>query len=465
MKIYYIFFTLTCLFASVSFTAQAQEINNKGSRSLSLEEAISIALQNNEQIKTAQLEVPKSKARVDELIATGMPQVNASVAFNANPIPQSSLVSGAGFARLGNPNAKINADSIPDIKFTVQQTYDGNAGIRLSQLVFDGSYFVGLKAAKVYKELSVKNVEKTEIDITESVMKAYYNVLINTQRITVLENNFSRLDSLLKETQIMFQNGYVGKIDVDRIRLSFNNIRVELNKFKKLNELGYKLLNFQMGIDLNEPIILTDKLEYVSLDVPSTESDIFYYDKRIEYSILQTNKTLSNLNSIRLKSQYLPVVNIAGYYGFNTATSNISQYYRADRWLSSGTIGIHITMPIFDGSARVFRVQQSKIESQQIEHQMSLTKKKIDLEIEQAKNLIEYSLENLEIQKQNRELSQEIYNTTKLKYEQGVGSNLELTEADAAFKQAQVVYYSALYDVIIAKIELEKSLGILRKQK
>ncbi|MEQ8903824.1 TolC family protein [Ekhidna sp.] len=441
---------LLLIIIGTSVGVQAQERT-----SLSLEDCINYALGNNEQLKIKQLDKEIAEAEVRKTISMGLPQANVNGGLNYNFEPQKSLIDISTF----DPSVPEGTEQ--EVSFV--QKYDGNIGLSVDQLIFDGSYFVGLQAARTYKELSTKEHIKSQIDIVEAVSKAYYNTLIAEEQLELLERNMGRLDTLLDETQEMYNAGFAEKVDVDRIRVNYNNLRVELSKSRQLKDISRKLLKFQMGMDLNQPIELTQNLEEVEINTPAIPSETFDYGQRIEFSQLQTNRSLAYLDMKNNRVQYLPKIYARLGYGWNTAAPTGSQVFESRRWLDNGVLGVTASIPIFDGFLKSNKIQQNKLQVKQIENQMSFVKKNIDLEIEQSQISLSSQIEMLEVQKQNMELAQEVYDISKIKYQEGVGSNLEVINADASLKEAQTNYLNALYQAITSQIELKKALGTLYK--
>jgi len=441
-----IIFCLTVILTTALLAQESQ---------MSLEDCIEYALKNNEQTKIARLEKEISEAEVRKTVGTGLPQIEVNTGLNYNFEPQKSLIDISTF----DPSVPEGTEQ--EVSF--QQDYDGNMALSIRQLIFDGSFFVGLQASRTYKELTTKEHIETEVDVVEAVSKAYYTVLINQERLELLEKNFQRVDTLLRETKALNENGFAEKIDVDRVRVNYNNLRVEKNKLSRLLEVSKKLLKFQMGMSLSQNIVLNDALNDLTMQ-PVQQTEAISYDDRIEYSQLQTNEELVKLDIKNNQAQYLPKLYASFNYGFNTATSDIDLWLQSNRWLSFGTVGVSLTIPIFDGFIKSNRIQQNRIQLQQIEQQKNMLQKNIDLEIEQAEIDLNASLENLDVQQKNMELAREIYEITRIKYNEGVGSNLEVMEADADLKEAQTNYYNAMFNAVVAQIELKKALGTLHNQ-
>jgi outer membrane protein len=267
-----------------------------GQRQMSLEECISYALANNPNIKSAQAAITESEARVGEYLATGFPQITGSADLGNNFVIPTTFVPAIIF----DPNAP--ADQLAPVQFGTQ--YTGRASLDLNQMIFNGSYFVGLKAAKTYTELSKKELINSEIDVVAAIKKAYYSVLVNHERHSLVMKNYQRLDSLLQQTKIMYENGFVEKIDVNRIQVQFNNISQTLRNSETGKEVSIKILKFQMGMPMQEVIIPSDNLKTLQFTVLTDHSEErFTYHDRIEYSKLEVNKALVELDIKNVRVQ------------------------------------------------------------------------------------------------------------------------------------------------------------------
>lgn len=422
-------------------------------RTFSLQESIDYARENNPNLKSAQAAINSSEARVGEILAAGLPQINASANLTDNYIIPTSFLPAAVF----DPTAP--SDQYVPVKFGTK--YTGAASIGLEQMIFNGSYFVGLKASKTYTELSRKDFIKTETDVVEAIKKAYYSVLVSKERAALVDKNFQRLDSLLAQTKAQYENGFVEKIDVNRVQVQYNNISNTRKTSAIGLEVSYNLLKFQMGFPISEPLALSDDLESLKLTILDTDfKDDFQYSNRIEYSTLEINRSLVEYDIKNTKSQYLPSLDLFGNYGSSYGTSTANSLIQfGPNWRSLGSVGIRASMPIFDGFRKSKVIQQKKAKLTQIDNSLELTKSQIDLQQVQASMTFESNLETLRTQKQNMDLSKEVYDVAVIKYQQGVGSNLEVIDADAAYKEAQTNYYAALYDTLISSVELEKSYG------
>ena len=353
----------------------------------------------------------------------------------------------------------------------------GDAGVRVNQLLFNSSYLVGLQAANAYRDLAVKSAEQTREQVVENVSKAYYSCLINKDRIGLFETNIARVDSLLKTTTALFENGFAEAIDVDRINVTLTNLKVERNRFLRLQEISLELLKFQMNYSMQENIDIEGDISSLEIDadILNEYSASWDYSQRSDYRLLEANKKLQQLDLKNKYAEGLPSLSAFANLGYQTQSPNISGLFTTntnmpdngivgpDKWYSYSAFGLTLNIPLFSGLQRNYRIQQAKLELQKTDNSFANLKSGIDLEIKQVASNYLSAVETAEAQKQNSVLAENIARVTRLKFEQGVGSNLEVVEAEAALREAQINYYSSLYDAIVAKIDLDKAYGKLNQ--
>ncbi|MEM9833428.1 MAG: TolC family protein [Bacteroidota bacterium] len=443
-----------------SYTAYSQQPDGEIdlSRPLSLDACLVYALQNSETIEIAELERAIAKADVGVTKSQGLPQLSGSINYNNNYAIQTQFLPAVFFAE--DPN-EVPADAPPvPVRFGVNHT--GTAGVSLSQMLFDGSYFVGLEAARTYTELSDKSYQQSKVEVAEQVTKAYYTVLVNRERQELVNSNFDRLDTLLRETRLMYENGFVEKIDVDRLLVQYNNSRAEQENTSRLTELSYYLLKFQMGIPVGQEITLAGNIQDIDFDPEIAAESEFQYEQRPEYAQILVNQELVQLDMKNNRVQYIPKLTANAAFGYNTGVDDFSEIASfSDQWFEYGFVGITLDIPIFDGLRKYHAIQKNKVQARQIELQSRFLRNQIDLEIAQARVDLQNSLDALEVQEENLDLAQEVFRVTNIKYQEGVGANLEVIEAENALQTAETNYFNALYNALIAKVDLKKSLGIL----
>ena len=437
------FYVGLCLLSSLAATAQT----------FSLKQAVDYAIVHQVQVKNSQIDLQNASAKISEIKAMGLPQVNGSLALTNNIVLQRMFIP----AKIFNPAAAEG--ELIAAKFGVENS--GYANVTMSQLVFDGTYLLGLKASAVYKDLAVKSVSQSKQQVAENVTKAYYGILVNEKRLGLLRLNVARLDTLLKETRALNKQGFVEKIDVQRLDVQANNLRTELENVLRLQELSLTLLKFQMAYPMEEPIRLSETLDQVELSTFNLNpKGDFTYANRIEYSILQTQENLAELDLKSIKAGYLPRLLLNANYGYN-AGANAFGDLMTKQWFDNSAITVSLQIPIFDGYAKKYKAVQSENNLQKVRQSYNLLKSSIDMQRSQASRTLKNALESMKEQKSNLDLANEISRVTRVKYQNGVGSNLEVLNAESSIKESQANYFTALYNALIAKVEVEKANGTL----
>ena len=424
-------------------------------KQFSLNEAIQFATERNINVQNSKLDATSAEARIMEIKSVALPQVSASGQFLKNLAIQTVFLPPAFF--------QLPESAGPQgVRFGVN--YSGSLVGTVNQLLFDASYKIGLKAADTYRELSQKNIKASKIDVAGQVAKAYYGVLVSEERIKLLDLNIGRLDSTMRETRELNRQGFVEKIDIDRLEVQANNLRTERQKVQNLIQLSYVLLKFQMGINVDETIKLTDQIQEMNLQeverLAQVEATNFDYNQRIEFATLQSQLKLASLDIENTQKQYYPRLSAFFNYGYNNGRNKLGDMFTT-KWFALSSIGINLSAPIFDGFSKKYKLQQQRITLQKAQNSGDLLKSSIDLQIRQAQIMLQNNLQSLQTQKRNLDLAQEILRVTRIKYKEGVGSNIEVLNAEISSREAQTNYFSALLDFMLAKVDADKATGKL----
>lgn len=439
-----LFGSVLLLAASLSATAQT---------SFTLQEAVDYALRNNVNAKNANIDEKIAQAKVREITTIGFPKVNASYGINNNYIIQKVIIpDGAAFG--GPPGQPLALEFQPQ--------FGGNAVVSVNQLLFDGSYIVGLQAARVYRELAAKSNDMTKVQVAENVKKAYYGVLVNQERMGLLDATLNRLDSNLREMKASYASGFVEKIDLDRLQVQRNNLATEKEKVTRFQEITLSLLKFQMGYDMNQPIELRDQLRDVRFEENLLENSVLNPLDRPEMKLLQTQKAATKLEIRNIRAGYLPSIGLQLQRGALAGANDFDRVLDPNgSWFAYGSIGLGVNWSLFDSFTKRYRVQQKQLELQKVENNIYDFGKAINLQTNQAQVTLRSSYETMKNQEMTLQLSQEVLEVARKKYAAGVGSNLEVINAESEYRQAQANYYNAVYDLLVAKVDLQKAKGQL----
>lgn len=432
------------IFLSFTLSAKAQQTDTVAS--FSLQQAIEYAQIHQNSILNARIDEDIAKNTVRQTIGIGLPQISGNANFQDFVKIPTTLLPGDFF---GQPGTQV------PVQFGVK--YQSSAGLELNQLLFDGSYLVGLQASKTFKELSSKNLARTRIETTVAVMKAYYSVLVSNEQLSLLDVNLARLQKSLRDTEAMFKNGFVEKIDVDRLTVLNNNLETERENVLRLLALNVNLLKFQMGMTINSQLTLTDSIRGLQTDQAIVAVDTSSYRNRIEYSLLQTQLKVNQFDLKRYKSQYLPSLSGFGSTSQSFQANKFSELY--DRNFPTTVLGLRLSVPIISGGIKLYQVRNAKLVILKTQNDLNNLQNGINLEVEQSRTTYLNGLRSLDNQKRNMDLALEVLRVAKIKYEQGVGSSIEVTTAETSLKESQNNYITALYDLLINKVNLDRSLG------
>jgi len=421
-----------------------------------LSQCVQYAFDHQQDVQIAALDIQNAEYQKKEAIGQGLPQVNGKVSMLDNFKIQSQFLPANAF----EPAAPENL--ITPVAFGVQYTNDVN--ITATQMIFDGSYLAGVKASKVYIDLYSKSLTRTKVDVVENVAKAYCGVLVAHERVKILERDSETLLKLIDDTKIRYENGFAEQIDVQRLQVENNNILVELATLLAFEEVSYRILKFQMGMEGDENLKVSGDLEKmfeekIKKDLPTPDPV-----NRIEYQILETNRTIDEININYNVAQGIPRLSLFGSAGYNTGANQAGELFKADNYYGYSRIGLQLDVPIFQGLSKTNRVSQAKITLQKRELEISKFELSVGLEYVQAKANFDANMKKIDFHKENIALAENVSKISNIKYEEGVGSNYELTDAISSLLDAKTNYYISIYDAMISYIELEKSLGVLYKE-
>lgn len=411
-----------------------------------LEQSIEYAYGHQTALLNAALDQKIADAKVKETIGIGLPQINGSADFKDFLKLPTSLLPGEFFNQPG---------TFVPVKFGVK--YNSSVGASINQLLFDGSYIVGLQASKTYKELSQRAYTRSKIETNVAVTKAFYMVLVSNKQIELLDANIAQLKGQLNQTQALFNNGFAEKIDADRLRVLYNNLTTEKENVLRSLELGITMLKFQMGMPIENTLALNGSIEGVKLDKTNIATDSTAYANRVEYSLSETQLKLYQLDLKRYKSQFLPSLSAFGNGSYQFQSNNFKNLY--DQSFPSVIVGLQLNVPIFSGLQKIQRVKQAEYTVLKSRNDLFNTKNALNLDIKNSVTTYTNSINSLDNQQRNLDLANEVLRVSKIKYEQGVGSSIEVTQAQTSLKEAENNYINALYNALISKVDTERATG------
>ena len=437
---------------------------------LTVREAVELAYKNVVEVRNAQLDYRIQEAQNKEIFGQALPQVSGTVGAShyiklpgilfpdATSTAVYSILKEEGVAGSNGPITNVPEPQLRQVSF--QQPWNFSAGAQLTQLLFQPDVFVGLQARQTALNLSAAQLEQTKEKVKDSAFRRYYAILIAEKQLQFLDSGIQRLEKLYRDDSIMYVNGFAEQLDLDRVQVQLNNLRTNRSVVESGINISYAALKFSIGLPQRDTVVLKENLTVDSLKMGLLDES-FKYEDRAEIRTLTYARRMQELDLKRTRLGYFPTVSAVGNYSLNGQ----GQKFFTDNstiWINSSFIGLNITIPIFDGFQRKYKIQQSQLRVEQVDNNIEYVKEAIDFDQVASKESLKNALLNLDIQERNMALAQKVYNTTKIKFEQGLGSSFEVLQADTDFQQAQSNYFQALYNATIARIGYLRSLGKLQ---
>ena len=420
----------------------------KKSYSFTLQQAIDHALENNYTAINSGRDIEAAKEKKWETTAMGLPQINAGVDFTDNFVLQKSVVPAEFFG--GNPG------EYAEVAFGTK--YNMVARSTVSQLIFDGSYIVALQASKTYLAYYENAKKRSDIDIKEIVINAYGSVLLAQESITILEKNIASLQKTLNDTRATYKNGLIEEESVEQLEITLASLESTLNYNKRLLDITYKMLKINLGIDINDQITLTDKLDALTIQnmdlaFSKTEFDV---NNNISYKMATNFEEQRTLEYKLERSKALPSLSANFNFGYTAFKDQFEFFSQNQNWFNYSNLGISLNVPIFSSLARSSRTQQAKIALDQAKTQLNETEQKLKLQYATAKTEYEYSIADYETAKSNLNLAERIEKKQQIKFTEGLSSSFDFNDAQRQLYTAQQKYLQTMVNIINKKASLEK---------
>ena len=437
--------------------------------SFTLEEAVDYAMENHNSLKMSDSDIVNADHDIKEYRSIGLPKVSGAVDYNyyyyIPKQPVEDFISPAVYGILAAEGLPTETQGPPEtFEFSFVQPQQLTLGLNANMQIFDGSYIYGLKAAKLYRELVKKQKNATEEEIKANVTKAYLSILIARENENTLTDNMTTLKKSLDEVSEMYQAGFTESLDVDRLQLSYDNLSTQLENVRGLIELSHNLLKFQMGYPIDGDVTLSESIDdlIIKFDANDLSDDqvVVNPEKRAAYMLLNTTQDLNDLDLKRNKAGYYPSLSAFASFQETLQRTNL---FDGDQtgFLPTGLLGFKINVPIYDGGEKSAKIQKVKVNIEKTNIQKDEFTRAMTLQLRNGEVAFRNAKRNLQNRKKALEMTESIYDRTKIKFTEGVGSSVEVTQAEGALYQAQAEYISALYDVLQAKVDLDIALGDL----
>lgn len=421
----------------IGCSAYAQEAPTQ----LSLQEAIDYALENNRTAKNAALDIEAAIKQKWETTATGLPQLNAAVDYQ-NALKRNVIVFGDQAIQVGTKHSLTGTAT-------------------LSQLLFDGSYLVGLQSAKVYLEISKNAKTKTDLEVRKAVINAYGNVLLAEESVAILEKNITVLEKNLNDITKIFENGLEEEESVEQLKITLSSVKSNLNNTNRLKTLAYQMLNLTIGKPIDASTVLTEDLDVLTLQniELSLLDSANNVENTIDYKIAENEKVTKELLVKLEKSKALPSLSafVNGSYVGNRESFNFTN--SNEKWFGSSIFGVSLNVPIFSSGMRNAATQRAQINLEKAEINLTETEQMLNLQIQSAKSDYQFAIEDYQNKKENLSLAERIEQKNQTKFFEGITSSFDLRQAQTQLYTAQQELLQTMLDVITKKAELETLLN------
>jgi len=411
---------------------------------LSLQDALKLALQNNTNILNSDLDLKMAQKKIWETTASGLPHVDAKVAYTYYPTVPTL------------PATFVNPNADPSATIALMPNQNTVGDLTVSQLIFSGSYIVGLQAVKVYYGLTKQNTEKTKLDVIETVVNTYHMLQMAEESRKILNQNLENINKTLYEITEMNKQGFVEKTDVDQLVVTGNTIRNAVNQIDSNLDMGYRLLKIQLGLQDSAKVELSDEMETGdSLTKSSLQliSEQFNIDQNVDFQLIKTAEAAAGLDLKLSKSNSLPT--ISGFYDHTQKLkAPLLDFQPKDMF------GVNLSIPIFSSGLRSSVVAQKRMSLEKAQNTTKYVSSSLIMQASQFQNDVKLKLEKYENQKKSKELSDDIYQRTLEKYKQGISSSMDLMTTQNQYLTNLINYYQSIYDLQDSKSKLEKLYNI-----
>ena len=435
---------LLMLFAGSSLSAQ----DSPASLSLTVDQAVEYALTSNRSVASARYDLMASDKAFIEALSSGLPSVSASGGLNDNLKLMTTLLPGEMF---GQPGEKIPV--------TFGSKYNTSYGVTASTALFNAPWLIGVKTAKLATDLSAKSLEQTEIDTRENVINIYYLILISRNTIDVIDANLVNLNELLASTQAMFSVGMAEATDVDQMKSNVSTLKNTKSSMERALEVNYNMMRFLLGVGRETEIELTQSLEDIveQVDIESLLAQDFTIDDNVSYQLVEGQVRMSELSLTGAKASVLPTLAGSVYYNQMGMGDKLNDL----RWFPNSVLGFQLSVPIFASGQRYAKISKAKINLEKAYNTKDMVSDQLLMQEKQLRYNLQSAWEQYILQKDNVELASRVFQSFRNKYDQGVASSLDLTQANNNYLSAQNSYLSALMNLLQTKVSFDKLMNQL----
>ena len=418
-------------------------------KDFSLTQAREYAVEHNYQARNAVIDIAIAAAQIRENIAGGLPQVEASVGYTNFINLATQLIPAEFFG--GEPGTFM------EVQFGTKN--NASAQGQISQLLFNGAYFVGLRVAKEVKLMSELQLEQVQKDVQQAITNAYLLILIAEKNRDLMGDMIQVMELLVKDTRAMYEQGFIQDTDVDKLQLLVSDLKTNLLSAENQVKNAKNLLKFNMGLSVNEEIRLTDNLEMllVSIDPLGLLAESFNPENHVTMKIMEAQQNITALQVNLAKSAYLPTASMFLSQTENAQRNEFSFFDFDEKWYPTTLFGVQLNIPIFSSGKRMHQVKRANLELTKSMNTRNQVAESLVMGARTSRNNFEVAVQTYRNKKENWILAKRIYEKDQIRYKAGVSSSTDLKQSYNQLLESQGTYLGSVLEMFNMKIELEKA--------
>jgi outer membrane protein len=423
---------------------------------VTLTEALQYAMKNSDVIRQAELDIENVEQKVVETRSAALPQINLTSTLNNNLLVQQFVLPAEAFGGTPGEFMSIKAG----------QEWTAMTQVQLSQQLFNHQVFTGLRAAKSSVEFYELARQVSRENVIQQVATLYYQVIINQEKMNVIQANLDRVEKLENTVAVQFANGLAKKIDLDRIKVNKINIQTQQTQLEVAIVQQENLLKFYMGMPIQEQITLVSDEIIEGIEIPQDaleQENFVAVESLYAYKLLNKQKDLLIFQRKATTAEYIPTLSLGANYTYNTQSNELNLYTSKSLNYDMASIGLTLRVPIFDGFNKRARSRQNSISISKVEEDMKKTVNSLNMAYDNAKNKIKNSLMAIQSQSANKALAEEVFASIQNNYKNGLATLTDLLNAETELVTAQNAYNEALLNYKVAELELKKANGEINK--
>jgi len=419
--------------------------------SFTLAQAQDYAIENSYKSRIADYDIQEAEYTVKETMAIGLPQINADASYNNNiKLPVTILP--AEFVG-GPPGESVG------ITFGTKNTISAN--IMASQLVFDGTYLIGLKGTKVFRELKLQQKGATDFEVKKNTSDAYYAAMVSVENYKMLRENYDEVKKQLVQTQALYENGFVEEQNVQQLDLNLGKIEIAVNNAKRQIEIARNMLKFQLGMPMNDELILTDDINTLITNAKLEISGRYTFDikNNVQYRVADKWVEVRDMQIRLEKSKYLPSLNVFINQNWSSYEDSFTYFSSGTSWFDATKFGVNLVVPILSSNQRGARVQKARVISEKARVQREELAAGLQLQLSVANSNFNQAFASYQIAVKNVELATSIRNKTNIKFQEGIATSFEVTQAESQLISDQFNVIESALRLFEAKTKIDELLN------